>query len=107
MKIIKIESSDLYRQQQFLDLPAKIYRDITQWVPPLASDSQRIFDQPHNPFFAHSTAAFFLALASDGTAIGRLAVMNNKRYNSYNHEQTAFFYLFECTHNPEAAGALF
>jgi len=107
MKILEIDSSDLYRRQQFIDLPQKIYRDTPQWVPALTSDNQRIFDQQHNPFYHHSKAAFFLAISADGAAIGRLAVLDNRHYNNYNHEQTAFFYLFECTRNSEASKALF
>lgn len=107
MKILRIEASDHYRTQQFIDLPPRIYRNTPQWVPSLVSDTQRIFDKLHNPFYRHSQAAFFLALAADGSAIGRLAVLNNRLYNNFNHERTAFFCLFECTYNHEAANQLF
>jgi hypothetical protein len=107
MKILEVASLDHYRSQQFIDLPYKIYRDTPQWVPPLATDIKRIFDKQHNPFYKHSNAAFFLATSADGTAIGRLALLNNQHFNDYNHEQTAFFYLFECVHNFVAARKLF
>jgi len=107
MKILEINPSDRYRAQQFIDLPYKIYRNTPQWVPPLVTDNQRIFDKQHNPFYQHSDASFFLATSADGAAIGRLAILNNKHYNEYNHERTAFFYLFECMHNPHASGELF
>jgi len=107
MKILEVNPSDRYRTQQFIDLPYKIYRDTPQWVPPLVTDDQRIFNKQHNPFYQHSDASFFLATSADGAAIGRLAVLNNRRYNDFNHEQTAFFYLFECMQNPDASGGLF
>ncbi|HSB66519.1 MAG TPA: hypothetical protein VLD65_08065 [Anaerolineales bacterium] len=107
MRIQKIDPSDHYRVQQFVDLPLKIYQDTPQWVPPLSGDNERIFDLEHHPFYRHSEAAFFLALAADGTSVGRLAVLNNRRFNDYNHEQTAFFYLFECMHNLDTANGLF
>lgn len=107
MKIHEVDHSDRYRFQQFIDLPYKIYRDIPQWVPPLSMDINRIFDKQHNPYYQHSNAAFLLATSADGAAIGRLAVLNNRHYNEYNHEQSAFFYLFECMHNLEAARGLF
>jgi hypothetical protein len=107
MKILEINPQDRYRTQQFIDLPYKIYKDTPQWVPPIVTDTQRIFDKQNNPFYRHSQAAFFLAIAADGSAIGRLAVLNNRHYNEYNHEQTAFFYLFECMHDPDASGDLF
>jgi hypothetical protein len=107
MKILEINCSDRYRTQQFIDLPYKIYQDTPQWVPPLSTDIKRIFDKQHNPFYQHSNASFFLATSADGAAIGRLAVLNNRHYNDYNHEQTAFFYLFECMYNLAAARELF
>jgi hypothetical protein len=91
---------------QFLELPKRIYAGIPQWVPPLAGDARRMLDPHRNPFFKHSEAAFFLATDSDGVS-GRLAVLENRRYNEFNQEKTAFFYLFECLPQPENAAALF
>jgi GNAT superfamily N-acetyltransferase len=107
MKILEFDLSNQYRIQQFINLPFKIYRDIPQWVPPLDTDTRHIFDRQRNPFYKHSEATFFLAVTADGTAIGRLAMLNNRNYNNYNHEQTGFFYLFECFHNRRAARELF
>jgi hypothetical protein len=107
MKIEEFDPTNRRRAQQFLDLPFKIYRGVDQWVPPLSTDIRRIFDGQHNPFYKHSKAAFFLALSADGSAIGRLAVLNNHNYNKFNHEQTAFFYLFECSNTQRAAKGLF
>jgi hypothetical protein len=106
MNIIQIDLSDKRRVRDFLDLPFSIYKDIPQWVPPLLTDERLRLDQKRFPFYKHSQAGFFLAL--DGTRpIGRLAVLDNRRYNEFNHESTAFFYLFECEDNLEAATGLF
>src|SRR4030042_1109494 len=103
MKILEIDPSDRYRTQQFIDLPDKLYRDTPQWVPPLVTDTKRIFDKQHNPFYRHSDASFFLAITADGAAIGRLAILNNQHYNEFNHEKTSFFYLFESILDPDAS----
>ena len=107
MKIIKIEPSDQYRVQQFIDLPFRIYKDIEQWVPPLATDSKAIFDLQKNPFYKHSTASFFLAVLDDGSAVGRLAVLNNRNFNSFNQTRIAFFCLFECYQDQQVVQELF
>jgi hypothetical protein len=107
MKIIEIDPTNHYRVQQFIDLPFRIYRGIDQWVPPLATDTKAIFDHNKNPFYVHSTASFFLAVTDDGSPIGRLAVLNNRNYNNFNQTKTAFFHLFECYDEPQAALALF
>ncbi|HZU87246.1 MAG TPA: hypothetical protein VFF78_07170, partial [Anaerolineaceae bacterium] len=45
--------------------------------------------------------------SASGEVLGRLAVLENRRHNDYNHECTAFFYLFECHPDAQAASALF
>ncbi|MEW6028042.1 MAG: hypothetical protein ACOYZ8_15025 [Chloroflexota bacterium] len=106
MNILQIDLGNKRQVRDFLALPFFIYRDIPQWVPPLQMDERLRLDPKRFPFYKHSQAAFFLAV--EGThPVGRLAVLDNRRYNEFNHESTAFFYLFECEDNPEAATALF
>jgi hypothetical protein len=107
MKIIEFDPSNHYRIQQFIDLPYRVYRGIDQWVPPLVTDIKGIFDRRNNPFYKHSTASFFLAVTDDGSPVGRLAVLNNRNYNSYNHTRNAFFCQFECYQDRHAARELF
>ncbi len=104
--IVEIDTTNRRQARQFLDLPFRLYRDVRQWVPPLASDVRRMLDRKQHPFYRHSDAAFFLALDGSRTAVGRIAVLDNRNYNAYNHEQTAFFYLFECEDDPTTAQAL-
>jgi hypothetical protein len=106
LNIITLDTTHSRQVKQFLDLPFRLYRDVPQWVPPLAVDARRMLDRKRHPFYRHSDAAFFLALA-DGIAVGRLAVLDNRNYNAYNREQTAFFTLFECEDNAATAHALF
>ena len=113
MNITQLDLTNKRQTRDFLDLPFSIYRDIPQWVPPLLTDERIRLDPKRCPFFKHSHASFFLAderssPADNGTRpIGRLAVLDNRNYNDYNHESTAFFYLFECEDNLEAATGLF
>ena len=106
MKITPVDLSDKKMVKEFLDLPFAIYRDIPQWVPPLQMDERIRLDPKRNPFYKHSQAAFFLAHESD-RPVGRLAVLDNRHYNEYNKEAAAFFYLFECENNLDAATGLF
>ena len=106
MKIIQIDLMNKRQVRDFLNLPFTIYRDIPQWVPPLMNDERRRMDPRRFPFYKHSQAGFFLAM--QGTRpVGRLAVLDNRHYNDFNHESTAFFYLFECENDPDAAAGLF
>ena len=106
MHTIQLNLSDKKQVRDFINLPFSIYRDIPQWVPPLLTDERVRLNLKRFPFYKHSHAGFFLAY--DGTRpIGRLAVLDNRNYNDFNHESTAFFYLFECEDNLEAAMRLF
>lgn len=107
MRIIQFDPSDHYRVQQFIDLPFRLYRNVEQWIPPLITDMKEIFDDKKNPFYQHSTVAYFLAVTEDGSSVGRLAVLNNHNYNNYNHSQAAFFCLFECIDEKKIAYELF
>ena len=106
MKIIQIDLANRKQVRAFLDLPARIYRDIPQWVPPLEGDERLRLNLKKLPFYKHSSAAFFLSI-NNGLPVGRLAVLDNRHYNEYNHEKTAFFFLFECERDSEAAVGLF
>lgn len=106
MNIIQIDLNNKKQVDDFLRLPFSIYSDIPQWVPPLQMDERLRLSPKRFPFYKHSQGAFFLAF--EGThPIGRLAVLDNRRYNEHNKTSTAFFYLFECENDRDAAAALF
>jgi hypothetical protein len=106
MNIIQIDLSDKKQVRGFLDLPFRIYKDIPRWVPPLRMDDRVRLDPKRYPFYRHSQAGFFLAY-DESRIVGRLAVIDNRLYNQFNNEETAFFYMFECENNMDAASELF
>lgn len=106
MNIVPISLSDKKQVKEFLDLAFRIYKDIPQWVPPLEMDARLVLNPKRHPYYKHSEAAFFLAY-NDGRIVGRLVILNHRRYNDCNNEKTAFFYLFESENDIEAANHLF
>lgn len=74
--IVEVDTANRTQVRQFLGFPFRIYRDIPQWVPPLAGDAARQLDRKRHPFFRHSDAAFFLAYR-DGDICGRVCVLDN------------------------------
>lgn len=105
--ILEIDTSNSQQLGQFLNLPFNFYKKCPQWVPPLQGDARRMLDRRHHPFYQHSDAAFFIAQDNAGEIFGRIAVLNNTHYNDYNHEKTAFFYLFECIDDLNISRRLF
>lgn len=106
LTVAAIDTRERAARQAFLGLPFRLYRGNPNWAPPLADDAARMLDRRRHPFYQHSDAQFLLARRDDAV-IGRLAVLDNAHYNDYNHTRDAFFCLFECENDPEAAAALF
>ena len=89
---------------EFIELPFRLYRETPQWVPPFRSELRRTLTRSH-PFFRHSDAAFYLARRG-GEPVGRVAVFENRRFNSCRDRREARFYYFECAEDGGAARAL-
>lgn len=106
MNIILINPADKEGVRNFLELPFRLYADIPQWVPPLKPDAELVFNLRRHPFYQHSQAVFFIC-RRQGETVGRLAVLDNTRYNQFNHSRAAFFYLFEAENDTEIAASLF
>jgi hypothetical protein len=69
-------------------------------------DEETYLNPKRHPFYKHSTADFFIAVRA-GRDVGRIALLENRRYNEHHGEKQAQFYLFECENDPEAAQKLF
>jgi hypothetical protein len=94
------------QRRRFSHLPFQFYTKTPQWVPPILIDVEAALDRDKHPFYEHSIADFFVAVR-DGRDVGRLAVIENKRYNEYHKTKRAQFYFFECEDSQETAQALF
>jgi GNAT superfamily N-acetyltransferase len=106
MHIVRIDTANKRDVKRFLNFPFQLYRDVPQWVPPFAADAQRMLNRKKHPFYQHSAAEFFVAVQAD-RVVGRLAVLDHRPYNEWNHAQTAFFYLFEAEDDREVSRGLF
>lgn len=106
MEIAQVDLANAKEVRKFIDLPFRLYANTPQWVPPIKSDMELILNPRRHPFYRHSQAGFFICLRSDHP-VGRLAVLDNARYNRYNNSRAAFFYFFEAENEPEIAALLF
>lgn len=106
MDLLQIDTTRRDHVKRFIQLPFRLYRGSRQWVPPIQSDMRLQLNRQKHPYFQHSEADFFLAVQG-GEDVGRIALLENRRYNEYHHSRTAFFYHFECVEDPAIAAALF
>lgn len=122
IEIHEIDTRDRKQVRRFLEFPFQLYRGCPQWVPPMASEAQLQLDRRRNPFYHHSDASFFLAIA-DGRSVGRIAVLEHRQRTLATRAQLraaegderctdlprrdALFYLFDCVDDLQVAQALF
>lgn len=107
MNVEKINTRDAKHVKIFLDFPFLIYKDCPQWVPMLDLDARKMLDRGKFSYYRDSDADFFMVFSDSGEPLGRIAVLENSRYNDYNNSTVAFFYLFEVVESFEAASLLF
>ena len=106
MNIKTIHSNDRRNRNAFIKFPFELYKHTPQWVPPLRIEMQKIF-KPNYAFYNTGEAAFLIAENDQGEMLGRLAMVNNHRYNEFHQSKTAFFYYFEVVNDFKVAQALF
>ncbi|HNS01298.1 MAG TPA: hypothetical protein PKM78_02820 [Anaerolineae bacterium] len=106
MDLIQIDTARKDQVTRFIQLPLRLYRGSSQWVPPLIGDMRLQLNRRKHPYYQHSDADFFLAVRGKED-VGRIAVLENRNYNAYHQSRTAFFYHFESVEDPAVAAALF
>jgi len=106
LTIEKIDTRSKAQVRRFVNLPFRLYANHPLWVPPLRMDIELMLNRQKHPYYEHSDADFFTA-SRDGRDVGRIAALENRRFNDYHKTRQAQFYLFECENDPEAAAALF
>lgn len=106
MKIEEVLSPK--QQREFLLLPVSLYKNTPQWIRPLDSDIESVFDKTKNRAFRHGQCIRWLLRNDKGEAIGRVAAfVNDKTTDRATEQPTGGMGFFECVENQEAAFMLF
>lgn len=90
----------------FILFPYAHYRDDPNWVPPLVMERRDFLDPRKNPFFEFGKVELFLARRG-GAVVGRIAAVNDARYNDFHGVRHGWFGLFESVDDPTVARGLF
>lgn len=106
ISVRKLDTANRQDVNAWVNLPYRLYAGNPYWVPEMIGDAKQALDRRKNPFLLHSEADFFVA-EKNGGVVGRVAVMENTRYNAMRDERTAFFHLFESIEDFAVAEALF
>lgn len=98
--------------KQWLDFPAKLYKNDPYYVRPLDNDVENVFDRKKNKLFRHGDAIRFLLKDNKNNIIGRIAVFYDEKtaityQKEENGQPTGGCGFFDCYDNQEAADILF
>lgn len=90
--------------RDFYHLPESIQGSDPCWIKPLHLERKALWSRS-NPWFAHASAAAFLAYR-DGTAVGRISAQVDQLQPPHDGQKLGYFGQFECRNDPEAAAVL-
>ncbi len=105
IEILPVRRARSREGREFIALPFSLYAGNGSWVPWFSADLRALIDRRH-PFFEHSDGEFFLARRK-GRPCGRIAVLENRRYNETHGVRSAHFYFFDVENDVEVSMALF
>ena len=98
--------SDRHDLKSFIEFPYQHYQNDEHWIPPLKLDQKKLVDEKKNPFFNTADRALFLA-EKNGKTVGRIAAIDDRKFNDYNEGNFGFFGFFECVNDQSIANLLF
>ena len=116
IKIVPANSKS--QKKAFMMLPFDIYKNNKYWVSPLLTDMRYMFglnglfdsiigNKGRHPFYEYGQMQLYLAY-KDNRLVGRIAAINNDKYNEIHQQyKTGFFGFFECINDQNVANALF
>lgn len=105
MQIIKVSSKNDWKL--FHKIPHLIYGKDPNWICPLRSDVQNIFDPSFNKYLRTGLAEPFVLLDDQQQPVGRIAIIIDHARNEKQGTQAGGIGYFECVDNPDYAKMLF
>lgn len=104
-KIDVVKVSSKRQLDDFISLPATIYRDCQQYVPDLESDTRSLLAPKRNPAFEFSAIQPFVAYCG-GSAVGRIVGIINRKANERWQTCNVRFALIEFVDDRRVSAAL-
>ncbi len=91
----------------FLDLPRRLYRGNRNWICPLDTDIEGVFDPSRNAKFSSGEARRWIARDSSGKVVGRIAAFYNSEDSVLESQPTGGVGFFESENDQSLANLLF
>ncbi len=101
--ISRVETAE--QKKQFILFQYEVYKNDPHFVPPLLMDREMFFNEKKNPWFEFGKTDLFLA-RRNGKIVGRVAAIEDPRYNDFHQTKIGWFGMFECIDDVAVARAL-
>src|ERR1043165_2758603 len=98
-----IEVNSFKTQKEFLEVSLSIYRNDANWIRPLDSDINSVFDPEKNKLFKHGDAIRWILRDNSGKFIGRVAAFVNENTARTSEYITGGMGFFECINDQQHA----
>ena len=105
IRIQEIDLSNSKEKKIFVNFDYEIYQNSPYWVAPLRMDVNQRLNIKKHPFYKTATIKAYLAYRGD-RVVGRIAAIDNFKYNEFHGSKIGFFGFFECIDDQEVANAL-
>jgi hypothetical protein len=105
MKITEVKTKA--DSKEFIDFPKRLYKDDPNWICPLDSGIESVFDPARNHTFRNGKAVRWLLKDDNGTTTGRIAAFIDKVRSAANNQATGGMGFFEVIEDRNAAFRLF
>jgi len=105
MRVTEVTTRE--HRKEFIDFPKRLYRGDPNWVCPLDSEVESVFDPARNAAFRHGVATRWILTDSGGETIGRVAAFIDEIRSKANRQPTGGFGFYEVIESREAAFMLF
>ncbi len=96
-----------HEKKEFIDFPKILYKEDPDWVCPLDSGIESIFDPARNNTFRHGEAIRWILKDDEGTTTGRIAAFIDTIRSGANNQPTGGIGYFEVIEDKESAFRLF
>ncbi len=95
------------QKKDFLNTAKHLYKNDSNWICPLDSEVEHVFNPDKNPFFKHGKCERWVLKDTNGQLIGRVAAFINEKKAFKFEQPTGGMGFFECINNQQAANLLF
>ncbi len=100
-----VHVNDSLQKKEFLDFPARLYKNDQNYIRPLDQDIESVFDRNKNKLFEKGECERFIFENKAGETVGKVAVFVNPSYK--NDQPTGGIGFFDCIYDQKTADFIF